>query len=276
MRRGRPSTTATLVACARGAAGVDPIAQRLVPPAFALLARPAARRFPPLMPLVELMRVRTAAIDDAIGDAVERGVSQLVVLGAGLCARAWRMKELHGSIVFEVDHPSTQAYKRARLEGLVPEAREARFVPVDFERDDLRRALEDAGHDARAATTWIWEGVTPYLTYEAIASTLAAVRERSSEGSTIALTYYPPSERQHHPMLHVVSFGARVLGEPFRGLMSIEAMHGLLARSGFAVADDASHLQLAKRMGHRRSWPAIDERVVVARAVGPVRDAAKS
>lgn len=276
MRRGRPSTTATLVACARGAAGVDPIAQRLVPSAFTLLARPAARRFPPMVPLVELMRVRTAAIDDAVRDAVRRGVLQLVVLGAGLCARAWRMKELRDSIVFEVDHPSTQAYKRARLEGLVPEAREARFVPVDFERDDLLRALEDAGHDARATTTWIWEGVTPYLTYEAIASTLATVRERSSEGSTIALTYYPPSERRHHPMLHAVSFGARVLGEPFHGLVSVAEMHGLLVRSGFAVEDDASHLELAKRMGLRRSWPAIDERVVVARASGSVREGAPS
>ncbi len=265
MRRGRPSTTATLVACARAAAGVDPIARRLVPRALSFLGRPA-RWSSPMTPLVELMRLRTKAIDAAVAGAAGRGTSQLVILGAGLCARAWRMSELHGSIVYEVDHPATQSYKRSRLEGVAPLARAVRFVPVDFERDDLGRALEDAGHDASAPTTWIWEGVTPYLTPDAIASTLGIVRARSTEGSTIALTYYPPSNRRNHPMLHAVSFGARILGEPFRGLTSVEAMHALLARTGFAVQDDASHLELAKRMGLRRTWLAIDERVVVAAA----------
>ena len=219
-----------------------------------------------MAPLVALMYGRTLAIDAVVEDAVRRGASQLVVLGAGLCARAWRLAALRESIVYEIDHPATQAYKRRRLASLVPEARAVRFVPVDFERDDLRRALDDAGHDASAKTTWIWEGVTPYLTPDAIASTLAVVRARSAEGSTIALTYYPSSEWRAHPMLHAVALGARFLGEPFRGLTEVEAMHALLARNGFAAKDDAAHSDLAKRMGLRSTWPRIEERLVVAEA----------
>lgn len=268
MRPGRPSTTASFVACARGAAGVDPFARRLVPGVFALLARTGRHSWSPTAPLVAMMRVRTLAIDSAVQDAVRGGVSQLVILGAGLCARAWRMTELSDSVVFEIDHPATQSYKRERLEGVVPSARDVRFIPVDFERDDLRRALEDAGHDASAPTMWIWEGVTPYLTHEAIASTLAIVRTRSTEGSAIALTYYPPSDRRHHPMLYAASLAVRIIGEPLHGLMSVESMHALLARSGFSVEKDSSHRELAERMGLGMTWLAIDERLIIARAVG--------
>jgi len=266
MRGGRPSITASLVAAARAAAGVDPFATRLVPHPFALLARVGRGRWSPMAPLVALMRVRTLAIDAPVQEAARRGVSQLVILGAGLCARAWRLDELRDSTVYEVDHPATQRHKRSRLEGLVPKARDVRFVPVDFERDDLQRALDQSGHDTGAPTTWIWEGVTPYLTREAIASTLAAVRARSAEGSTIALTYYPPSRRHTEPLLRTTAFAVRLLGEPFRALLDTGAMHDLLARSGFELKDDASYVELAERLGLPATWSAIDERVLVAAA----------
>ncbi len=264
MREGRPSATALFVACARGAAGIDPIARRLVPRPFALLARAPIHRVSPLAPLVALMLVRTRAIDEVVQTDARRGTVQVVILGAGLCARAWRLGELGDSIVYEVDHPATQAYKRSRLGELVPTAREVRFVAVDFERDDLRNALEKAGHSQAAPTTWIWEGVTPYLTPEAIAGTLTTVQALSSPGSTIALTYYPPSDWREHPMVRAVSLGARFLGEPFVGLMHTDEMHALLEQSGFGVDDDATNSELARRMGLVSAWPAIEERIVVA------------
>lgn len=272
MRPGRPSKTAVVVACGRGAAGVDPIAARVVPPAWSALARPARAVHLLLAPLVGLMRARTLAIDAAVTDAARRGSAQLVILGAGLCARAWRLSALRGSIVYEIDHPATQTYKRGRLAGLAPTAREVRFLPVDFERDDLRTALEQAGHDAGAPTTWIWEGVTPYLTPDAIAGTLRTVRDRSVAGSAIAITYYPPSGLGRHPMLRAVSLGARLLGEPFLGLMDVTTMHALLDEVGFVVEDDASNTELAKRMGLRSAGPAIEERLVVASASPRPRD----
>jgi methyltransferase (TIGR00027 family) len=106
------------------------------------------------------MRVRTLAIDEAVLAAARDGIRQLVVLGADLCARAWRMEGLADTKVYEVDYPATQDYKRTRLGDLAPKARGVKFVGVDFETDDLKRALEAAGHERAAPTTWIWEGVT--------------------------------------------------------------------------------------------------------------------
>ncbi|MBV8347007.1 MAG: class I SAM-dependent methyltransferase [Mycolicibacterium sp.] len=67
------------------------------------------------------------------------------------------------------------------------------YVPVDFGHDPLGPALAAAGHDATAPTTWIWEGVLPYLTEAEIRATLAVVDERSTPGSRVILTYPTPS-----------------------------------------------------------------------------------
>ncbi|HVH43802.1 MAG TPA: class I SAM-dependent methyltransferase [Labilithrix sp.] len=276
MREGRPSTTACFVACGRGAAGLDPYAERLLPRALAPLARQRARRW--LGPLVEIMGVRTRVIDEAASEAVREGITQVVVLGAGLCARAWRLSELAGSVVYEVDHPATQRYKRARLGGLAPRARDVRFVSVDFEKDDLGQALAAAGHDPGARTIWIWEGVTPYLRPAAIRSTLEAIRGRSAEASMLVLTYYtPPPDGGRGGLLapaRLLRWARLVLyaiGEPFRGLMTVPEMHRILVSTGFAVRSDHANSELAQgdhRPGRLTvvSQRVIKERIVVATA----------
>lgn len=257
--------TASIVAWARGAAGVDPIAARLVPFGTAAV-RVGARGWLQRTLLVDHMRVRTVAIDRAVKDAAERGTRQVVVLGAGLCARGWRLDTLADSVVFEVDHPATQHYKRARLEGLRPVARSVRFVSVDFEKDDLAARLEEAGHDASKATTWIWEGVTPYLTPHAIAHTLRLIRARSTVASTLLLTYVSPEEQP------VVFYwiGARIvraIGEPLEGVLSVEAMHRVVEANGFTVAEDSAYAELARRMDLPKPRHVIAERLLVATAV---------
>src|SRR4029450_2904655 len=82
----------------------------------------------------KMMAARTVVIDDAIRAAAS---PQLVILGAGLDGRAWRMPELARVSVFEVDHPDSQRDKRARVSSLEQCAREVRFVPVDFEHGNL-------------------------------------------------------------------------------------------------------------------------------------------
>lgn len=277
MAERRPSITASIVAFGRSLAGVDPVASRLVPFGLAQLARGFERGGAWLFPLADHMRVRTLAIDEQITEAARRGTKQLVVLGAGLCARAWRMPELGESIVYEVDRPSTQRYKRTRLEGLQPKAREVRFVSVDFEKDDLTKRLEEAGHDASARTTWIWEGVTPYLTPAAIAGTLAAIRARSANGSTLLITYGTPAkDRSEADRLlirgRIVLYGLalpvlRAIGEPMHGLMSVKTMHRLLMANGFEVKEDSSFTELARRMALRRPHVLVGERLAVAVAV---------
>lgn len=109
-----------------------------------------------------LMAPRTVAIDDAVR---EHSSEQLVILGAGLDARAWRMVELVGTVVFEVDRPATQVNKRERLGKQTPTAAEVRFVATDFAQQGLGEALDRTGHRVDVPTTWVWEGVVPYLTF---------------------------------------------------------------------------------------------------------------
>ena len=179
----------------------------------------------------KIMVARTVAIDDAV-----RGASspQLVILGAGLDGRAWRMPELGGTTVFEVDHPDTQRDKRERVAALTQAARDVRFAPVDFTRDNLDDALAAAGHDPALATTWLWEGVVMYLTPADIEATLAIIDHRSAAGSRLIVAYHTPAF-----MLRLIGPVVRRLGEPLRSSFTPDAMRGLIAGYGFRVVWDA-------------------------------------
>jgi methyltransferase (TIGR00027 family) len=194
------------------------------------------------------MVVRTVAIDEAIRAAAS---PQVVILGAGLDGRAWRMPELGGAVVFEVDHPDSQREKRARAAALTRTAREVRFVPVDFSRDALDDALAAAGHDRLLPTTWVWEGVVMYLTPAEVEATLAVVAQRSAAASRLVVAYHTPAW-----LLWVVGPIVRRLGEPLRSAFTPEAMEALLGRHGFRAARDEDVRALgarSARMGRRRS-----------------------
>src|SRR6266496_290200 len=122
---------------------------------------------------------RTRLIDDLVTDA-RSWIGQLVLLGAGFDSRAYRLPGLEQVTVFEVDQPATQQAKREVLgrvlAGIVegdPLAWHVRFVPVDFERDDLARALRTAGYRDGTRSLFVWEGVSNYLTPAAVDQTLA-------------------------------------------------------------------------------------------------------
>lgn len=280
MREGKPSFTAAAVAAARGIARVDPLAMALVdgPLSFVMRAGRTGRASAAVvnlatLGLVDHIEMRTLAIDAALREAVDAGVRQLVVLGAGLDARAWRMPELAETHVFEVDHPSTQAYKRARVGERSPAAKEVRFVAVDFAKDSLEQAMERAGHDAKAPTFWLWEGVTPYLPLEAIRATLAAVASRSAKGSRIAVTYgTPEGSSLGATAVRAARVAFRVIGEALVGLLSPEAMHEELADVGYRLLEDLSAEQWGARFGGgKRRFLFVDEHLAVAVSDGPLR-----
>src|SRR5215470_12522585 len=249
MKPGRGSRTAVLVCMGRAVAHEMTTESRFADPtAFALLpdeARARVERFRAgaapkgirahfehnyLDTQSKVMVARTVAIDDAV-----RGASspQLVILGAGLDGRAWRMPELGGTTVFEVDHPDTQREKRERVAALTQAARDVRFAPVDFTRDNLDDALAAAGHDPALATTWLWEGVVMYLTPADIETTLAVIEHRSAAGSRLIVEYHSPAL-----MLRLIGPIVRRLGEPLRSAFTADTMRALLARYGFGVVRD--------------------------------------
>ena len=195
----------------------------------------------------ELMVPRTIAIDEAVR---ARPAPQVVILGAGLDARAWRMKELAGADVFEVDHPPSQHEKQDRIGDQVPVARSLRYVPVDFTRDRLDAALAEAGHQPSAPTTWIWEGVVPYLHRPAVVSALSA------PGSNLIVNYQSRSVLAAVGRIVARAMNASArrrspwADEPRRSAWTPETMRRLLTSHGFTVTSDEDLLGLARR--HRR------------------------
>lgn len=130
---------------------------------------------------------RCKFIDEVTLSEIGAGLDELVLLGAGLDSRPYRLVDRLGGVrVFEVDHPASQATKRARLSRLPKAGRgTVRFVPVDFTRDDLATEMARAGHDERAATLFVWCGVSPYLQEEAVASVLSWVGRHPSPRTSI-------------------------------------------------------------------------------------------
>ena len=208
----------------------------------------------------EVVVPRTIAIDEALRARV---AGQLVILGAGLDTRVWRLAGLAGTDVWEVDHPASQQDKRARLAEAAQEARRldagsgsdselpctarsVRFAPVDFAVDDLGDALEGAGHDPSAPTTWLWEGVIPYLTRAEMRATLAALVRRSAPGSSLILNYQAPSAKATAGRLLTRLIGSSATaGEPWRSLWKPDRMAAVLAQHRLRVISDEDLLGIA-------------------------------
>jgi methyltransferase (TIGR00027 family) len=215
----------------------------------------------------EIIVPRTVAIDDAVRGGPRE---QTVILGAGLDDRAWRMPELAGTAVFEVDRPASQRDKRERATALGDP--QPVFVPVEFGRDDLADALASAGHRATAPTTWIWEGVVPYLTPAQVAGTVAAVATLSAPASRLIVNYQSASvaARLGLPLsraLAAVTWRSSMWAqEPWRSTWTPAAMDGLLRRHGFTVRSDGDMLAVATglAMTVRRRTSLRSSRVTVA------------
>jgi len=170
---------------------LPPVWQAFVRPLrFAVVRKPTLwyreRQFPGVIGNVIC---RTRFIDDVVRRELESGAQQAVVLGAGFDTRAYRIPALERVDVFEVDHPSVQELKERRLRsalGSVPD--HVRLVAIDFDEQELLPSLESAGFDVDERTVFVWEGVTQYITEDAIRSTLEVVSS-CAEGSTVVFTY---------------------------------------------------------------------------------------
>ena len=202
----RPSSTSAIMCLARAASYKDKrecysvpddIAYILVPPFFKLLLRsswlmkPFVRLFYP-EGMYEYIIARTKYIDAVFSQALKQGFDQVAILGAGLDSRALRFQGLNqgGTIIFELDAPLTQqekikAYKDRKLG--VPD--NLIFVPMDFNKDILAEKIEQAGFITSMKTLFIMEGVTMYLSAEAVDSTFHFISDVSGAGSLVVFDY---------------------------------------------------------------------------------------
>jgi len=178
----------------------------------------------------EYLRARTSFFDHAVVDALDRGVRQVVIGGAGYDGRALRYAR-PGVAWFEVDHPSTQADKVARVARLDLEYRHIRFIAADFTADPIAEPLLAAGLDPARPTLFLLEGVAVYLERPVVERVLAAFRQVAADGSELAISVSTgtatPQERAR--------FEQRVagLGEPARSRFSPDQACDLLAAVGW-------------------------------------------
>lgn len=201
MQVNRPSATCFRVAVHRAAHQLldnpkvfdDPLAVRIVghEAAAALQADPRQFEDSPVSPYVRAsVAARSRYAEEQLAAGVQRGVRQYVILGAGLDTFAYRNPYRDRMLrVFEVDHPSTQSWKRACLnEAGIAEPASLTFAPIDFESRTLAEGLRDAGFDPGKITFFSWLGVTEYLTNEAVMATVRSIASAAT-GSGVVFDY---------------------------------------------------------------------------------------
>jgi len=132
---------------------------------------------------------RTRSIDDLLKAGLARGLHSVVILGAGLDTRPYRLPELANAHVFELDLPHVQASKRARLPpSLTASGIHVRFVPIDFNLEPFDTALATSGFDASQPALFVWEGVSQYLQPAAVDAVLRTIASMAY-GSELVFTY---------------------------------------------------------------------------------------
>ncbi len=184
------------------------------------------------------MVLRSRFADDRFYDASRRGVRQYVVLGAGLDTFAYRNPyPEHMLRVFEVDHPATQAWKRARLHEMgirIPAS--LAFAAVDFERQSLADGLARAGFRDDRPAFFSWLGVSMYLTETAVMETLKCVAALRP-GSEVVFDYtVPPSSLSAIRQAGRAAAAAYVakLGEPWITFFEPAELADRLRKTGFS------------------------------------------
>src|SRR5262245_1086546 len=267
MQEDRPSSTADGAALMRAVHRLldpppildDPLAERPPgpEPKAALHGDPRVFDTPELRRLRASIAVRSRYSEDCLADAVRRGTRQYVILGAGLDSFAYRNPFAGSGLhVYEVDHPSTQAWKRERLQAAgIDLPPSLTFVAIDFEREIIAEAMSRSGFDAGAATFVSWLGVTVYLAREAVLRTLAWVASLGP-GSEIVFSYVTtpaPERAAAPPVLSSLAARAASKGEPWVTFFEPAALARELEQLGFAEVEDFGGAQaVARYYGGRR------------------------
>ena len=252
METGKASKTALGVAIRRAAHQLmdqppvldDPIALQLIGSAYPRHMERASHRV--ARDFRAFMAVRSRYVEDKLAEAVQQGIRQYVVLGAGLDTFAYRNR-FPSLRVFEVDFPATQEWKKQMLaRALIAVPAELTFVPLDFEHHTLAEGLRDAGFDTREPAFFGWLGVIPYLTQQAFRATLDAIGQLPA-GSGVGFDYAIAPERlSQEGLVAFAALAARVAvaGEPFRLFFTPEEMDSELRRAGFHRTEQLDSEQL--------------------------------
>jgi methyltransferase (TIGR00027 family) len=256
---GQPSRTAFATARARALHQIaDPPRVFTDPLAIAILGVDPAELIQPddlqARRTQLFIALRSRFADDAIADAVAKGTRQVVVLGAGLDTFGCRNPHA-GVRVFEIDHPDTQVWKRARLADAdidIPPS--LVFAPVDFEHRGLDDGLMSAGFDRTLPAIFVWLGVVQYLTGEAVLVSLQFIASRNACTAVVFDYREPPSTLTGQGLAEFDARAQRVadLGEPWLTFFTPSEIVDTLTTIGFDTVADHTGADLYTAYTGRR------------------------
>jgi len=194
---------------------------------------------------------RTRFIDDLVQNTAVQGVEQYVILGAGYDLRAHRLNLPPTLKIFEVDQQEVQNRKRSKLPSNVPNLENVKYVSVDFNHQSLKKQLLEAGFDQSKSAIFTLEGVTQYITKDALISTLKELSELTQKTSaTFCFSYvdkrlnenskacfgkgYPHPEKKAATIMNL----AAKVGEPWISFYSAEEIREKLSEYGFTLIEN--------------------------------------
>ena len=194
---------------------------------------------------------RTRFIDDLIKKSISEQVEQYVILGAGYDSRAYNLKLPSGLKIFEVDQPEVQEIKLSKLSDEIPNSENITYVSVDFNYQSLKNQLLNSGFDKSKSTIYTLEGVSQYITREALNSTLSELALLTpNSNATFFMSYvnrllredpkacfgmgYSKPERA----AKFITNGAAKVGEPWISLYSSKEIEDLLSQNSFTLIEN--------------------------------------
>ncbi|MGA2178531.1 MAG: class I SAM-dependent methyltransferase [Verrucomicrobiota bacterium] len=221
----------------------DPIAARLLGEDASQKIREFAERYrnPEAAALRSHVVLRSRFAEDRLADAVRRGISQYVILGAGFDTFAFRQPDWAKSLkIFEIDHPDTQSVKRSFLtKASLDLPANVRFAQIDFEHESLLEGLCRYHVSLEEPTFFSWLGVTMYLNEASIDAALKSMAAYPS-GSEVVLTFKQPiakTTRKAAEAAQKLAENVASVGEPFVSFFEPDAMEAKLTSAGFSKVE---------------------------------------
>jgi methyltransferase (TIGR00027 family) len=237
----------------------DPMALRIVGSQGASEIRSGKRWLKTRLPsyLRAIVVARSRFVEDELSAAVERGVRQYVVLGAGLDTFAYRSPySSSGLRVFEVDHPATQAWKQQLLAAeniCVPESMS--FAPMDFESQSLADALRKADFRTDRPCFISWLGVSMYLSRETLLTTMKSIASSAASGSAIVFDYVIPPSTQNilrRSVFRALTLRLARIGEPWISFFDPNSLAMDLKAIGYSNTEDIGPEEINSRFFKNR------------------------
>ncbi len=194
---------------------------------------------------------RTRFIDDLIKKSISEQVEQYVILGAGYDSRAYNLELPSGLKIFEVDQPEVQEIKISKLPDEIPNAENITYVSVDFNHQSLKNQLLNSGFDKSKSTIYTLEGVSQYITREALNSTLSELALLTpNSNATFFMSYVSKLLREDpkacfgmgyskpEKAAKFITNGAAKVGEPWISLYSSKEIEDLLSQNSFTLIEN--------------------------------------